>query len=83
MLLYKGGCGRWSSRQLVGNMVLQSSHTNTACKNAKKLHNFSENMANIDALFTKSLNFLRFILNFPPPSPQSANLQKYTPMYTS
>ena len=30
-----------------------------------KLHNFSENMAKIDALFTKSLTFLRFILNFP------------------
>ena len=31
------------------------------------MHNFSENMANIDALFPNSLTFLRFILNLPPP----------------
>ena len=36
-------------------------------KFCKKLHNLSENMAKIDALFTKSLTFLRFILNLPPP----------------
>ena len=36
-------------------------------KFCKKFHNFSENMAKIDALFTKSLAFLIQILNFPPP----------------
>ena len=36
-------------------------------KFCKKLYNLSENMAKIDALFTKFLTFLRFILNFPPP----------------
>ena len=36
-------------------------------KFCKKLHNFSEIMAKIDMLFTKSLTFLIQILNFPPP----------------
>ena len=46
-------------------------------KFCKKLHNFSENMAKIDALFPKSLTFLIFILNLrPPPIPKS--LEIYT-----
>ena len=43
-------------------------------KFCKKLYNLSENMAKIDALFTKSLTFLRFILNFPPPIPESLKI---------
>ena len=44
-------------------------------KFCKKLHNLSENMAKIDALFTKSLTFLRFILNLPPPlAPESLKI---------
>ena len=46
-------------------------------KFCKKLYNLSENMAKIDALFTKSLTFLRFILNFPPP-PIPESLKIYT-----
>ena len=46
-------------------------------KFCKKLLNLSENMAKIDALFTKSLTFLRFILNLPPP-PLPENLEIYT-----
>ena len=49
-------------------------------KFCKKMHNFSENMAKIDALFTKSLTFLRFILNLPPP-PLPENLEIYTHAY--
>ena len=46
-------------------------------KFCKKLYNLSENMAKIDVLFTKSLTFLRFILNLPPPlAPES--LEIYT-----
>ena len=36
---------------------------------AKKFHNLSENLAKIDALFTKSLTFLIRILNFPSSPP--------------
>jgi len=44
-------------------------------KFCKKLYNLSENMAKIDALFTKSLTFLRFILNLPPPlAPESLKI---------
>ena len=44
-------------------------------KFCKKLYIKSENMAIIDALFTKSLTFLRFILNFPtPPAPESLKI---------
>ena len=46
---------------------------------AKKLRNFSENMAKIDALFTKPLTFLIQILNFPPP-PLYELPEKYTSM---
>ena len=45
----------------------------------QKLNNFSENMAKIDVLFTKSLTFLICILNFPP-LPLLGLSKKYTPM---
>ena len=45
----------------------------------QKLHDFSEYMAKIDALYTKSLTFLNLILNFPPP-PELGLPEKYTPM---
>ena len=44
-------------------------------KFCKKLYNFSENMAKIDGLFTKSLNFLIRILN----SPHSGSLTFHSP----
>ena len=48
-----------------------------------KLHNLSETMAKIDALFTKSLTFLILILNFPSPCPLLGLPEKYTPMRIS
>ena len=43
------------------------------------MHNFSENMAKIDVLFTNSLIFLILIHNFSPP-PLLGLSEKYTPM---